>query len=577
MTERIYAKKIKGNVYYYLQRTWREKVDPQDQGKTRGSGKSRVRTQSIYLGTAASIWKRLNETRSAVELRHRHFGFVAAICQTAKEIGLLELLQEHLPGERYGIGYWLYFFLPIVNRLQYATSKQRMGKWAQTTILPDLLGFDPTILNSKTFWYATDDIISEKELRQRRAKAADLKEDLFVGIDDTIFRTIEEQLFARLKEKFNLSSEAILYDTTNFFTYIEEPVRSHLAQTGHNKECHHHLKQVGLAMCVEKEWGIPLFHRVYRGNSQDSNTFAGIVEELIFSMRAGFGEIENLVLVLDKGNNSQENFTALAGKLQWVGSLVLTHYPELIDLPLSSYPGQWEDFQYYRCEKEVMGIRCALVLTYHEKLAQKQEHSLQNNMDKLQKKVQEKWNSYKRRPKKVSAGVLRIIKESRYGKYLCVRYRKGELVFSQTDAVAEKRKRFGKHLLFSSEVEAENGWIINQYHSKNQVEEDFKLLKDPELIRWRPARHWTDTKIRAFGFCCVMALVLIRVMQLKAVQGGLRMSAAVLKEELTDLKEVTLIYDDQSAQTMISNRSSVQKRLWEIFNLGILERQLTRH
>ena len=101
MTERIYAKNIKGNTYYYLQRTRREKIDPQHQGKSKGSGKSRVQTESIYLGTVDSILKRLKETRTAVEVSHRHFGFVCAIYQTAKEIGLVDILQKHLPGERF--------------------------------------------------------------------------------------------------------------------------------------------------------------------------------------------------------------------------------------------------------------------------------------------------------------------------------------------------------------------------------------------------------------------------------------------------------------------------------------------
>jgi len=93
---------------------------------------------------------------------------VAAIYQTAVEIGLVDLLREHIPGSRYGLPRWLYFLLPIINHLQHATSKRRMGTWAASTILPDLLGFDPTRLTRQTFWYATDDILSEKELRERR-------------------------------------------------------------------------------------------------------------------------------------------------------------------------------------------------------------------------------------------------------------------------------------------------------------------------------------------------------------------------------------------------------------------------
>jgi transposase len=94
---------------------------------------------------------------------------------------------------------------------------------------------------------------------------------------------------------------------------------------------------VGLALGVEKEWGIPLFHRVYRGNSPDTKSFAGLVDELIASLQAGFDQIEHLVVILDKGNNSQEHFEALQGKLPWVGSLVLANYPDLIEQPLSAY------------------------------------------------------------------------------------------------------------------------------------------------------------------------------------------------------------------------------------------------
>lgn len=577
MAEHIYPKKIRGNTYYYLQRNWREKINKGDHGTTKGSGKSRVCTQTIYLGTATSIKERLQKKRSPIEIAHREFGFVAAVYQTAVEIGLVDLLKQHIPGERYGVSRWLYFFLPIINRLTNATSKERMGTWATKTVLPDLLGFDPKQLNSKSFWYATDDVVSEKELQERRKEQPDLNDDLFVGLDDTVFRTIEGQLFHNLREKFGLSSNVLIYDTTNFFTYIEEPTRAQLARTGHNKDCHHHLKQVGLAMCVEKEWGIPLFHRLYRGNSQDTKTFAGLVDDLISSVKAGFNQVEKLVLVLDKGNNSEDNFIALKDKLKWVGSLVPSHFSDLMDISLDRYGGVWEDYQYYRCRKEVMGIDCALVLTYSARLARKQEHSLKAGIEKLKGKVKEKWEAYKRKPKAVTPGILSLINDNRYGKYITTEYKNGELEFKESDAVAEKRKRFGKNLLFCCDVSAESGWIITHYHAKDRIEDGFKLLKDPDLIRWRPSRHWTDTKIRAFGFCCVMALVLIRLMQVKSSRAGLEMSATVLKEELIDLKEVIMIYDDKTVQTKISRPSSIQQRLWNLFSLGILEKQLTIH
>jgi transposase len=576
----IVAKKIRGIAYYYAQSSFREKLDAQATGKGKGSGKSRVRTESIYLGTAEAIVTALKEARAPVEVRHREFGFVAAVYQTAVELGVPEALQKHVPGERFGTPRWLYFLLPIINRLQHATSKARMGEWAASTVLPTLLDFDPKRLNSQTFWYVTDDLISEKELQERREKDPSLDDALFAGLDDHVFRKIEEEVLARLRERFPFQGNILLYDTTNFFTYIEEPVRSKLARTGHNKDCHHHLRQIGLALCVDKEWGIPLFYRMYRGNSQDAKTFAQIVDELLACLRAGFSQIDTLVLVLDKGNNREETFDEIKGKILWVGSLVPSHHEDLMALPLEQYEGHWDQrpsIHYHACRRTVMGVEATLVLTYCDKLRRKQEHTLENALDKLRKKLNDRWAEYKRKPKQVPKTITRMLRESHYEKCLTVCIENETLAITQTEELKKRKRRFGKNLLFSPKTDDDPNWIITQYHAKDPIEDSFKLLKDPELIRWRPCRHWTDTKIRAYGFCCIMALLIIRVMELKAANAGLRMSPAVLKRELDDLREITMLYDKNTAKIKVSSRSSIQQNLWELFNLQPLENRLTLH
>jgi hypothetical protein len=55
------------------------------------------------------------------------------------------------------------------------------------------------------------------------------------------------------------------------------------------------------------------------------------------------------------------------------------------------------------------------------------------------------------------------------------------------------------------------------------------------------------------------------------------MSPAVLKQELDDLREITIVYDPRSADVQISARSTVQKRLWDLFNLSATENLLTGH
>ncbi len=578
MAWNIYAKKLKGHTYYYAQRSWREKGIPPKPGER---AKSNVRTETIYLGPAETIIEKLKSPQKPVEARCREFGFAAAIYQTAVETGLVELLKTHIPGERFGMARWLYFMLPIINRLHGATSKEQMGKWAKGTILPDLLHIDPAPLNSKRFWYVTDDVISERELREYREQHPECEEDLFAGLDDAVFVRIERELLKRLKEKYGLFADTLLYDTTNFFTYIEEPVRAKLAKTGHNKDAHHHLRQVGLALCVDKEWGIPLFYRVYRGNAQDAKTFAGVVGELVDAVKTGFDCVGELVLVLDKGNNSQENFEALQqGKLHWVGSLVPSQYKDLLALPLEDYEGTWDDCRYHRLTRTVMGIQCTLVLTYSGKLARKQRHSLENGIAKLKDQIRRKWDEYKKPPAAVPAGIESLRKQSRYGNYVHIACEQGQPVFVQTGEIAqrlaEQEKRFGKNLLFADGLEAQASWVIEQYRGKDRIEDGFKLLKCPELIRWRPCRHWTDTKIRAFGFCCVMAMILMRVMERKIALAGVPMSPILIKEELTDLKEVIMLYADRTIQAQVTHRSTVQQRLWDLFELQRAEEALSR-
>ena len=143
--------------------------------------------------------------------------------------------------------------------------------------------------------------------------------------------------------------------------------------------------------------------------------------------------------------------------------------------------------------------------------------------------------------------------------------------------INEKKKYWGKHVIFGSNLEKRYDEIIKSYNSKDKIEKDFEIIKSPDLIRWIPMRHWTDTKIRAFAFSCVMSLVLIRVMELKLERANFKMSPNVIKQELIDIQQSILIYDEQTVVKKITSKSTVQKKLFEIFNLIGYENALTIH
>jgi len=574
MAGHIYKKTIRGNDYYYYQESHRKKIGKSLE-KTKGSGKSSVKTKSIYLGSAEDIFLRIkNNHNIPVTINHRAFGLVAAAYQTAIQAGIIDILKKHITGERYGISRWIFFLISIINRLDNAASKNKIGDWAIKTVLPDLLKIDAEKLTSKNYWYVTDDVISEEKTRKNRKKD---EEDVFAGLDDKVFIDIEKELFVTLRPYFcDNSDDALIFDTSNFFTFFESN-HSSLAETGHNKEGRHNLKQVGLAMTIDRNAGIPFMHRVYRGNRHDSFVFSKVIENLINDAKSSFPNIKDLVLVLDKGNNSEENFKMLDGKIEWVGSLPPSQHQDLLDIEIDKY-SNIDNYKTFSVKKNVMEKECLLVMTHSDALAKKQEYTLQNSIAKLSAKLQEKYSAYKKKPIAITKGLESILNDSRLKVFINLVIENEELKIEQNnDAFLKRRKTFGKNLLFTSKINASIEWVIAQYKDRNDIEDVFRTLKDVELIRIRPLRHFTDSKIRAHIFCCVMSFLLIRLMQQKAYAANLKMSHTVLKEELSDLKQIIMVYENKNAEIKISQPSTIQQKLYNLFQLEKTESLLTLH
>jgi transposase len=215
----------------------------------------------------------------------------------------------------------------------------------------------------------------------------------------------------------------------------------------------------------------------------------------------------------------------------------------------------------------ITDIECVVILTFDAARKRKQAHSLRRGIEKLKNEITRKWKSYKKRPKNITPGINTMSKKSRYGNCIKISVVKGAPYFEENSEEIKKReKRFGKSLVFSNMLEAETGYLIDTYTEKNIIENDFHLLKDVTLIRFRPIRHWTDSKIRAFAFCCVVSMILIRIMQWLTEQEGYKMSTTVLKDELIDIQEVIMIYSSTDAERKITKGVLFKKSFGKSFN-----------
>ena len=164
------------------------------------------------------------------------------------------------------------------------TSKLQFADWYRQTVLTRLLPTDPAALSSQNFWNHMDLVTADHVLE------------------------CEKQITQRLIQRFQLDLRALVYDGTNFFTYINTRTPAELPQRGHNKQKRGDLRQVSLGLLVSADFHIPLFHKVYAGNVNDSTEFRSITEELSTHYQQLAESCDHITLVFDKGNNSEAAF-----------------------------------------------------------------------------------------------------------------------------------------------------------------------------------------------------------------------------------------------------------------------------
>jgi transposase len=128
---------------------------------------------------------------------------------------------------------------------------------------------------------------------------------------------------------------------------------------------------VGLALVVSREWQMPFFHQVSPGPLNDVREFSTITAHLVERFRPLGANVEDLPLVFDKGNNSEENFLLLAADQgHFVGSLVPAYHPALLQIPLEQDQPLSDvalgGVRAFRTQKEVFGDQYTVVLTFSE-------------------------------------------------------------------------------------------------------------------------------------------------------------------------------------------------------------------
>ncbi|MFV2014762.1 MAG: IS1634 family transposase, partial [Candidatus Heimdallarchaeota archaeon] len=378
-------KKKKGNVYLYLEH--RVKID----------GKSKP-LFSIYLGPEKKFiqqGKLFNlDLDFNLQLKTFDFGLPVALLQIAEKLRLREIIDETTNKRDQGLSVGQYLLIATLNRCVQPRSKSQLKDWFQSTYLQKLIPNHQHYLDANAYYYH------------------------FPYLTDEAIEEIEIKLLQVMRKEFQLEMNQILYDPTNFSTFIE-PDDQTLPRHGKAKDGRNTLNLIGLSMFCTREDGIPLLHRTYPGNLHDAELFKTELPRFIQLLKSQSIENATITLTFDKGVISKELFEHIEGTdIKWVCTTRPSSHKDLQHLVPA-------DFQFgllpnkklvgiYQTKRTIHGTERRLIVIFNPL---QQHWNVENFRRKLSKRITylqkffaEKLNVKKwRDPKKVNQKIENYI------------------------------------------------------------------------------------------------------------------------------------------------------------------------
>ena len=473
----------------------------------------------LYLGSADDLLNRLLEAPGG-DLRIRSFqhGDIAVLKAAADRLGVVSIIDRHVGRRARKLTVGTTLLLAALNRAIRPRSKRGWATWAKLTSLDRLVpGLKVEKLTSQFFWDQMDCV----------------EVDTLRSIEDDLTRVVVEQMGIKL--------DTLFYDATNFFTYIASTnPRPKLPQRGRSKQKRSDLRLFSLALLVSREGQIPLYSHVYEGNRVDSKSFPDSLTRIRERLEKLSIVVEDVTIVYDKGNLSKVNQQLVdEAPFGYVASLVPAHHPKLMKIPVEDYQplsgSRLGEIPVLRLTRKIWDKERTLVLFISEQLRSGQIRGLQQHLNKRIKKLEE-WKEQLAKPGSGPRSVESAKKQTdamlsgqHLKKVLKVEYdpdRHGSdrvRYWIDEDARAHlEKEEFGKRILVTDRSDWSDEEILLAYRGQSDVEDAFRQLKDDEHMAVRPQYHWTDQKIHVHTFCCLLALLLGRIIELEARKLGYR-------------------------------------------------------
>jgi len=360
--------------------------------------------------------------------------------------------------------------------------------------------------------------------------------------------------------KFQLATNVLAFDTTNFDTHIATTTQGELARRGHAKSKRNDLRVVGLATLVSETGHVPLLHRTYPGNRSDQTVLASCL-----------GALGQLHDALDEGEQRSRPAcrTLVRDGGSWSAQLELDldieGYYTLISLPLShgasqlalqhaagrgamkQLGGQLKDVRAARLRTKVGDLDRTLVVVESQELLRGQKRGIAAALRKARQELN-KLAERAARGRLDQAVLARRVQKALQSQYLSefvvttISERNGKASLDwHVDAARRRlleRTRLGRRVMCTDRHIWSTGRIVSAFRGQWNVEELFRRAKKGGVVPWGPSHQWADASLRLHTFATVLGLALVSLVRLAL---GTQKSARNMMKVLAKIEATTVL------------------------------------
>jgi len=378
---------------------------------------------------------------------------------------------------------------------------------------------------------------------------------LAAQVTDEHLESAQIEIARAAVERYELSTDVLAFDTTNFDTHIATTTPGELARRGHAKSKRSDLRVVGLAVLVSETGHIPLLHRTYPGNGSD--------QAVLGSCLAGLGKLHDVLnnaerrsrtgcrtLVRDGGSWSEQLELDLGSEgYHTIISLPLSHAASQSALEYAAGRGAMKrlggklgDVRAARLRIPVGDLDRTLVVVESQELLRGQKRGIAVALRKARVELQKlarQAETGRIKREALEARVQKALQREHLSDFVLteVREHAGKpSLHWRVDQAARRlleRTRLGRRVLCTDRHIWSTGRIVYGFRGQWNVEELFRRAKKGGVVPWGPSHQWVDSSLQLHTFATVIGLELVSLARLAL---GTRKSTLNTMKTLSEIK-----------------------------------------